>query len=58
MSFGGVELALDAITSPPTAAPYVTHGDGFDGVVLYARWLAFLGDKAYKCCSRPTAGST
>jgi UDP-2,3-diacylglucosamine pyrophosphatase LpxH len=28
--------------------PYVTHGDGFDGVVLYARWLAFLGDKAYE----------
>jgi UDP-2,3-diacylglucosamine pyrophosphatase LpxH len=25
----------------------VTHGDSFDGVVLYARWLAFLGDKAY-----------
>jgi UDP-2,3-diacylglucosamine pyrophosphatase LpxH len=25
----------------------VTHGDSFDGVVLYARWLAFLGDQAY-----------
>ena len=25
----------------------VTHGDAFDGIVLYARWLAFLGDQAY-----------
>ena len=26
----------------------VLHGDQFDGVVLYARWLAFLGDSAYE----------
>jgi UDP-2,3-diacylglucosamine pyrophosphatase LpxH len=25
----------------------VTHGDMFDSVVLYAKWLAFLGDTAY-----------
>ncbi len=25
----------------------VLHGDEFDGVVKYARWLAFLGDHAY-----------
>ncbi len=25
----------------------VLHGDEFDGVVRYARWLAFLGDHAY-----------
>ena len=25
----------------------VTHGDMFDSVVLYAKWLAFLGDQAY-----------
>lgn len=25
----------------------VLHGDEFDGVVLYHRWLAFLGDHAY-----------
>jgi UDP-2,3-diacylglucosamine pyrophosphatase LpxH len=25
----------------------VLHGDEFDGVVLYAKWLAFLGDSAY-----------
>ena len=26
----------------------ITHGDEFDGVVKYARWLAFLGDAAYR----------
>ncbi len=25
----------------------VVHGDAFDGVVRYARWLTFLGDHAY-----------
>ncbi len=25
----------------------VLHGDRFDGIVKYARWLAFLGDSAY-----------
>lgn len=49
MSFGGVELALDAIhVTADGRHLLVTHGDGFDGVVLYARWLAFLGDKAYE----------
>ncbi|WP_255504700.1 UDP-2,3-diacylglucosamine diphosphatase [Novosphingobium sp. EMRT-2] len=49
MSFGGVELALEAIhTTADGRRLLVTHGDGFDGVVLYARWLAFLGDKAYE----------
>ncbi|MDP9057635.1 MAG: UDP-2,3-diacylglucosamine diphosphatase [Pseudomonadota bacterium] len=48
MSFGGVELALEAehVTADGRRL-LITHGDGFDGVVLYARWLAFLGDAAY-----------
>ncbi len=47
-SFGGVELALEAIhLTADGRRLLVTHGDSFDGVVLYARWLAFLGDKAY-----------
>jgi UDP-2,3-diacylglucosamine pyrophosphatase LpxH len=47
-SFGGVELALEAIhITADGRRLLVTHGDSFDGVVLYARWLAFLGDKAY-----------
>jgi UDP-2,3-diacylglucosamine pyrophosphatase LpxH len=25
----------------------VLHGDRFDGVIKYAKWLAFLGDNAY-----------
>ncbi len=30
----------------------VLHGDEFDGVVLYARWLAFLGDVGYSVLLR------
>lgn len=53
MSFGGVELALEAIHKTADGRRLlVTHGDGFDGVVLYARWLAFLGDKAYSLLLR------
>ena len=48
LTFGGVELVLEAIhTTADGRRLLVTHGDSFDGVVLYARWLAFLGDKAY-----------
>lgn len=48
LTFGGVELVLEAIhTTADNRRLLVTHGDSFDGVVLYARWLAFLGDKAY-----------
>jgi len=47
-SFGGVELALEAVhVTADGRRLLVTHGDKFDGVVLYARWLAFLGDQAY-----------
>ncbi len=48
LTFGGVELVLEAVhTTADGRRLLVTHGDRFDGVVLYARWLAFLGDKAY-----------
>ena len=48
MSFGGVEIALDAIHRTADGRRLlITHGDAFDGVVLYARWLAVLGDHAY-----------
>ncbi len=53
MSFGGVELELEAIHETADGRRLlVTHGDGFDGVVLYARWLAFAGDKAYSLLLR------
>ncbi len=46
--FGGVELVDEAIhTTADGRQLLVTHGDSFDGVVLYARWLAVLGDQAY-----------
>lgn len=48
LSFGGVEVQLEAIhTTVDGRNLLVTHGDAFDGIVLYARWLAFLGDQAY-----------
>ena len=48
LTFGGVELVLEAVhVTADGRRLLVTHGDSFDGVVLYARWLAFLGDKAY-----------
>jgi len=53
MNFGGIELALEAVhTTADGRRLLVTHGDSFDGVVLYARWLAFLGDKAYELMLR------
>jgi UDP-2,3-diacylglucosamine pyrophosphatase LpxH len=48
MNFGGVELRRDAIHEGANGKRYlVLHGDEFDVVVRYARWLAFLGDRSY-----------
>jgi len=47
-TFGGVEVALEAIhTTKDGRRLLITHGDAFDVVVLYHRWLAFAGDQAY-----------
>jgi UDP-2,3-diacylglucosamine pyrophosphatase LpxH len=47
--FGGVVVAKDAIHVTADGRRFlVTHGDEFDGVVQYARWLAILGDVAYR----------
>ena len=53
MSFGGIELVLEAehLTADHKRL-LITHGDSFDSVVLYARWLAFLGDQAYELLLR------
>lgn len=49
MTFGGVEIRRDAIHETATGKRYVVmHGDEFDVVVRYARWLAFLGDRSYE----------
>jgi UDP-2,3-diacylglucosamine pyrophosphatase LpxH len=52
-SFGGIELHMDAIHETADGRKLlVTHGDAYDGVVLYAKWLAFLGDHAYNLLLR------
>ncbi len=46
--FGGVELAMDAVHETADGRRLlVVHGDHFDGVIAYAKWLALLGDWAY-----------
>ena len=48
LSFGDVEVATQAIhVTADNKRLLVMHGDAFDGVVKYARWLAHLGDGAY-----------
>ena len=53
MMFGGVELAQEVIHRTADGRHLlVIHGDSFDAVVLYHRWLAVLGDKAYSAMMR------
>ena len=48
LNLGGVELLPEALHETADGRKLlVLHGDEFDGVVLYAKWLAFLGDHAY-----------
>jgi len=57
MSFGGIEIHRDLIHSTADGRRYlVMHGDEFDVVVRYAKWLAFLGDRSYEFalwCNHP-----
>ena len=47
--FGGVVVVRDAIHETADGRRFlVLHGDEFDGVVQHARWLAFVGDYAYR----------
>lgn len=47
-NFGEIELAQDALHETADGRRLlVLHGDSFDGVVKYAKWLAHLGDGAY-----------
>lgn len=44
----GVTLAPETIYTSATGKRYwVLHGDQFDGVIKYAKWLAHVGDHAY-----------
>lgn len=46
--FGSVTLLPEAVHETADGRRFlVIHGDAFDGVVLYAKWLALLGDWAY-----------
>jgi len=46
--FGGVLVANDAVHTTASGKKLLTlHGDRFDAVMGYARWLAMLGDTAY-----------
>ncbi|WP_299499427.1 UDP-2,3-diacylglucosamine diphosphatase [uncultured Roseobacter sp.] len=46
--FGGIEVLQSAdFTSADGKRFLVTHGDQFDSVVVNARWLAHVGDRAY-----------
>jgi len=46
--FGNVAILNETIHKAADGKKYlVLHGDQFDGIVLYAKWLAFMGDHAY-----------
>lgn len=48
LGFGDIEIRPEAVHMTADGRRLlVLHGDEFDGVVLYHRWLAFLGDHAY-----------
>lgn len=48
LGFGDIEIMPEAMhTTADGRRLLVLHGDEFDGIVLYHRWLAFLGDHAY-----------
>ena len=48
LRFGRVAVLEEAVHVTATGRRYIVlHGDKFDGVIRYARWLALLGDSAY-----------
>jgi UDP-2,3-diacylglucosamine pyrophosphatase LpxH len=57
MAFGGIEIHRDFVHVSADGSRFlVLHGDEFDVVVRYARWLAFLGDRSYEFalwCNHP-----
>jgi UDP-2,3-diacylglucosamine pyrophosphatase LpxH len=53
LTFGDVRVEEEAIHVQPDGKKLlVIHGDQFDGIVRYARWLAMLGDWAYNAALR------
>jgi len=53
LNFGGVQVVREAVHEAADGKRYlIIHGDEFDGIVKYARWLALLGDWAYNLALR------
>lgn len=49
MHFGGVEIERQALHVTADGRRFVVlHGDEYDVIVRYARWLALLGDRGYE----------
>lgn len=47
--FGGIEVMSEASFVTADGKRFlVTHGDQFDAVVVHAKWLAHVGDRAYE----------
>ena len=50
MTFGEIQIQNEMIhVTADGKRLWVTHGDLFDSVMQYAKWLAYLGDTAYTC---------
>jgi UDP-2,3-diacylglucosamine pyrophosphatase LpxH len=48
-NFGGIEVSNEAVhTLVDGRRLWVVHGDYFDGVIQYAKWLAYVGDHLYE----------
>lgn len=48
LDFGGIAIRQEAVhTLHDGRRLLVLHGDEFDGVIQYAKWLAYLGDSLY-----------
>jgi UDP-2,3-diacylglucosamine pyrophosphatase LpxH len=48
-SFGGVEVVEHAVhVTADGKKLWVIHGDYFDGVIQFAKWLAYVGDTLYE----------
>lgn len=48
-SFGGIEIVRDCVHETADGRRVlVMHGDEFDVVIRYAKWLAFVGDHSYE----------
>jgi UDP-2,3-diacylglucosamine pyrophosphatase LpxH len=49
LNFGSIEIRRDAVFRTAAGKDYIVmHGDEFDVIVRYAKWLAFLGDRSYE----------